>query len=146
MLDRDNPVQGVAVYLEYKSDYGRLQYLITPHGFTEDGALLRPYALHRFLSSVAERPRWKREILGLEPNPQSTPDEITYEAMTNTYLKKLGDRIRYGSWDLVGRPLFVEISRKDLTALRKGKTPTMLMSRLEKVKAASEFPTVKEED
>lgn len=146
MLDRDNPVQGVATYLEYRGDYGRLQYIITPHGFSEDGALLKPYALHRILSSSEDRSRWKREILGLEPNPQGEADSMLLEAIQSTYLKNLLNRIRYGSWELVKRPLFVEVSKKDLTALRKGKTPTMLMSRIEKVKASAEFPKVKEED
>lgn len=140
MLNRDNPVQGVATYLEYQGAYGRLQYIITPHGFSEDGALLKPYALHRFLTDPSSKARWKREILGVEPNPNEEKDPLLLKTLEDTYLKNLFKRVVYGSWELIGKPLFVEVSKKDLTALRQGKTPTMLMSRLEKVRAVAEFP------
>lgn len=146
MLNRDSAVQGVATYLEFEGDYGYLQYVVTPHGFSEDGAMLKPYAIHRMCTTRADRSRWKRVIVGLEPNPDRPEEETTVEALSRTDLRSLTQRLMYGSWNLVGAPLFVEVSKKDLSDLRKGKTPTALMTRVDKAVAVAEYHKDVEEE
>lgn len=147
MLNRDNPVQGVATYLEYKGDYGSLQYVMVPHGFSEDGALLKPYLIHRLVPKDGARARWKRAILAVDPAPATTPEEYLVLALDrSSAMTSLMNRLIYGNWTQVGKPLFAEVSKKDLTALRSGKSPTALLTRIEKVKAVAEYSKVEEDD
>lgn len=147
MLDRDNPVQGVGTYVEFSGDYGSLQYAFTPHGYSEDGALLMPYVLHRFLSVAGQRARWKRVMVPVEPSRDDTPDDYMAKALDrNGALLTLVKRVSYGNWTPSGPPLYFEVSKKDLTSLRAGKSPSAMMQRIEKLRTVAEFNKVKEED
>jgi hypothetical protein len=147
MLDKDSPVQGVATYLEFLGDYGRLQYVLTPHGFSEDGALLKPYLLHRQVPKDGSRTRWKRALLAIEPTPLAGADDYIEMGLERTApMSVLMNRLVYGAWEQVGKPLFAEVSKKDLSDLRSGKSPTALMTRIEKVKAVAGYFEVEEVD
>jgi len=147
MLDRDNPVQGVGVYFEFTGGYGSLQYVVTPHGYSEDGALLMPYVVHRLVSDWKPKAHWKRTMTPVELSKESTHEEtMTRSLARGESLTKLVNRLLYGEWTMAGPPLYFEVSKKDLTDLRSGKTPTSMMQRVEKIKAVAEFPKVKEED
>ena len=138
MLTKDNPIQGVATYFEYQGDYGTYQAIFTPHGFSEDDALLRPYLIHRTVLSDNTRAHWKRAILALElPGEPSTPDEyLKSSAVSTRPLMTHMNKLAYGKWTPTVDPISVEVSKRDLSDLRNGKTPTALMLRIDKTRKA----------
>jgi hypothetical protein len=50
------------------------------------------------------------------------------------------DKMLIGGWEIVKEPLLVEVSKKDMTDIRLGKTPSKFMYRVDLIRKALDFP------
>jgi hypothetical protein len=157
MLDRDKDVQGVATYYEFRKEvptsgdthYATTMLLITPDGYTEDGRFVSANLYRRVVTHYSPRKQWRTSALGYPddtmretgtPNPVPTDEVEKVGERRLQYAYGLFRSLMDGGWELVKEPLFVEVSKKDLTDVAVSKTPSKLVYRINQSRVAKGFP------
>ena len=138
--DPDKSVQGSALYAEFKSQYNQIfQMFVTPDGIDEAGNFISGVIYYRRLSATQPKKQWqvstmKRNLVDAD----GTATEATYLDRLEGF-EFLMKRVAMTS-ELVAKPFFVEVSKKDLADVRIRKTPTKLIYRIGQMKLSFNYP------
>jgi hypothetical protein len=140
IIDSTKSVQGSAFYAEFTNPYGNVfQIFITPDGINEVGELVTATAFTRTLSEAKPKRQWRATKLGrqiVNDEGVATPEsrEARLTALEYT-IRRLSTQ-----YTLVVKPLFVEVSKKDLLDVGLGKTPIKVTYRIGQTRSAQGFP------
>lgn len=148
MLDKEKEVQGVAVYAEFRKLGSTMMVLITPDGYTTTGTTVSATVFRRILTRHTPKRQWrtsamtwaainKRDALPITTREQR--DEMADERLQ--WSTALLDGILNGGWEMVAKPILVEVSKVDLDAIASGKTPTKVIYRITQSRTALGYPT-----
>lgn len=147
---QEKEVQGQALYLEFRKNYQTIQVIITPDGFCEEGNVVKGAFFRRMLTKDQPKRRWKTyslragsallDCLGDEIVPsESAVAELTAQRAISLY--DFMESLVRGGYKLVNdKPIYVEVSKEDFTAIRKLDTPTKVINRIKAVRTALNFP------
>jgi hypothetical protein len=141
VTDPDKKVQGTALYVEFKNEYHQIvQMFITPDGTDENNRFVVGRAFYRRLSMSQPKKQWKIQALkrGLLHPERAVADEAYREERIDG-LAFLLKRVSMSS-TIVGKPFFVEVSKKDLVDINAGKTPTKVVHRIGQSRTALNYP------
>jgi hypothetical protein len=164
MLDPTKDVQGIAMYAQWKKSGNMLQVLVTPDGYGTESEKLVPATIYRRVTSTYQPKRqWRGSSVQsltsgywtdpenpmMEGNPYDplteTDDREVQEKVAEARLAwyaRMLDMIVTQDWEMVGEPLFVETSKKDIDDIRVDKTPSKLMYRVNQLREVRGFPMV----
>lgn len=152
MTDRfSKDVQGVALYLEFRKVGSTCQVILTPDGLQETGEMSFSQFFRRTISGNVTKRKW--QAYTLRPSHalrghlvNGYPVEAT-ELLSNTetrvgnltdYLNGISAR----GYKLVkDTPIYVEVTKNDMTSIRKGDLPAKMWTRVKSSRAALDFPT-----
>jgi len=140
ITDQDKKVQGSALYAEFKNPYMQtVQMFITPDGIDEVGNFVYGVVYYRRLSATNPKKQWQIAHLGraLVDDYGVTTEQVLLSRLET--LEFLMKRVAMTS-ELVGKPFFVEVSKKDLADVRIRKTPTKIVYRIGQMKASLNYP------
>lgn len=146
MTDPTKPVQGIAVYAEFQKPGGAtMMMMVTPDGHDSEGKRVAASIYRRVVTPSTPRRQWRHSSLGLtalEFTGTSVPswkkDEFSEDRLR--IARSLFDGLLNGGWNLVGQPIYVEVSKKDLDDVNARKTPTKLIYRVNQSRTALGFP------
>ena len=147
---------GHAVYLEFRdtNSSGRVaQFIII--GFTASAMEAVPFRmLSRTVTEANPQPKYRHDW-----NPAGIPQQV--KAVSGSlqrlarpeggfilareawdYLVGTLDVIALGQWQLVDRPLVVQVSQLDIQSLKNNARPKLLLDRINRVRLAAGFPTL----
>jgi hypothetical protein len=140
ITDPDKKVQGSALYAEFKNPYAQVvQMFVTPDGIDEAGHFVNGVVFYRRLSATQPKKQWQIATLGralLDEHGMTTEQVLLNRLETLEFLMK---RIAMTS-ELVAKPFFVEVSKKDLADVRIRKTPTKIVYRIGQMKSSLNYP------
>jgi hypothetical protein len=152
-MDKKAHVQGLALYLEYEKPYDSgfavQQVLITPDGYTSEGALVQTHLFRRRMKPGEGKKQWKvtatneklvADVLSGEVAELNADTWGQKAYMRLEYATPLFDAIRDQHWSLRLKPLVMEVSQVDLDDVSKGKTPYKLMYRMQQCRLKAGFP------
>jgi len=135
MLDSLKEVQGVAIYAQFHKPGAMSQFLITPDGYDEEGVRVPACIYRRAITPDAPKKQWKATFVrnptttdGVDPENEDHRAQIAHERLE--FATQLFDTLITGKWDIHKTPIFLEVSQKDMTDIRAGKTPTKLIYRV----------------
>jgi hypothetical protein len=148
MLDTEEKVQGVGVYVEFRQPGQTLQMFVTPDAYTNNGQLV-PMSLHRrIVTPTTLKGPWKRVAL-------ESPEVLKLVASGNKILDKdieaiIESRMKYGAplldeavnkgWAAVEKPFVFEVSTYDADDLAADKTPNKILYRITLCRTALGYP------
>lgn len=152
MTDRfSKDVQGVALYLEFRKVGSTCQVIITPDALMETGEMSFAQFFRRTISGGASKRKWqsytmkpKHSLRGhLVYGHSLSEEEINTDAILR--VSNLTDYIS----GVVGRgyklvkdtPIYVEVTKADMTFIRKGELPAKMWTRVKSSRNALDFPT-----
>lgn len=147
MLDRESRVQGYATYFEFARANYTIQIVIIPDAYSSTGHLAPAFAYWRQVDSGKPKRQWKQHrLVGLSPevvNGSVPLDEAKITEIANARalsLNFLFDPIQKRGFELVNKPLVVQISSKDIDDVNARKTPNKVIHRVQQSRIASGFP------
>lgn len=153
MLDQDKDVQGVATYYEFRKETGSnaatTMIIVTPDGYTESERFVSANLYRRTVTNFSPRKQWRNTPLGYPddtmrdtgiPTPISLYEISGVAERRLQYAFGLFRSLNDGGWNLVKEPLFVEVSKKDLSDVADSKTPSKIVYRINQSRAAKGFP------
>lgn len=162
MLDKEKDVQGIAMYSQWRKPGNMLQVLITPDGYGLETERLIPASVYRRVTSTFQQKRqWRGTMFvglthtawtseekplvkdtPLDPLAQNVARDIQESIVQSRveWTVRMLESIHEQNWEMVGSPLFVETSKKDMDDIAVGKTPAKLMYRVNQLRGANEFP------
>jgi hypothetical protein len=135
MLDNFKEVQGTAVYAQFHKPGAICQFLITPDGYDESGTLVEACIYRRAITLETPKKQWKATFV----RTPTTVNEVDMENVDHRaqiaherleFASQLFDILITGKWEIHKEPIFLEVSQKDMTDIKAGKTPTKLMYRV----------------
>lgn len=144
MLSPDEPVQGVALYAEFKMNKAVSQLLVTPDGYTEDGTLVGVTTLHRVNTETEPERPWGITATTPLADVEVAIEDDQCDPYTEERFKEsltLLEQYQKGGWVPVGPAFFVEVSTKDLTDIAAARPPSKLLYRARQCKIAYGYPT-----
>lgn len=140
IIDSTKPVQGCAFYVEFINPYGNVfQMFITPDGINEVGELVTATAFTRTLSEAKPKRQWRVTKLGRQVSAEDGTANPEFLASRLSVVEYTVRRLST-QYTLVGKPLFVEVSKKDLLDVGLGKTPIKVTYRIGQTRSAQGFP------
>lgn len=160
MLDPTQEVQGIAVYVEFRKEsmgaVATSQFIITPDGYRTDGLFVPASLYRRAVDRWSPKRQWRSSFISTQREPsESLPTYGTDEeriAHGDERLDRAVNLLRQmgvsgtaydGSsigWTLVGEPLFIEVSKRDLDDVSAHKTPSKVVYRIGQTRTAKKFP------
>lgn len=146
----DQEVQGVALYLEFRKPNATCQVIVTPDGFTESTGVAQAMFYRRVITSGVSKRRWKGYPLPLQDNQRlmiEAGEKTTEQEMLERSAERFGrlhdyfhSLVRNGYELVLGKPIYVEVSKDDLTQIKSGTLPTKLWTRVKSTRTAFGFP------
>lgn len=143
-------VQGTAMYAEFTRSHGgsttaTLMLLLTPDGFTEEGRQVNAMMYRRVVTSYAPKRQWRSTFLNKVDfdRPLRKGDEFRRKRLAEERIAPVTmmlEQIVSQGWTLVKEPVFVEVSKHDLTDVDKRKTPSKVIYRINQSRKALGFP------
>lgn len=138
---------GKALYLEFRKDQYTYQVILTPHSISLENEVVAPAFIRRRISVWHPRRNWQIDKLTKVKVPtrdsdgkfEKNPVEISVENYAEEsfgFIKGQFKNLLAQEWKLYERPLVVEFSYEDLTAIQQGKTPNQLYRRIERSRKA----------
>ena len=143
MLDKDRDVQGVALYAEWSKPDALTQIFFTPDAYSNDGLLANARMYRRVITTDNPRKQWKTTPLyGAHETEEFEGEELKrrYSASRVFSMRDYFNALISGGWVMVNEPLLIEVSKKDVDDMVKGKTPTKFLYRVDLTKKAKGFP------
>jgi hypothetical protein len=143
--DVTKEVQGVAVYAEFSKPNATMMFIITPDGYSEEGHKVNASLYRRIVTSYSPKKQWRNTSL-IEVDfsrPLPSGDNFRKQRLAEERLlivRQLFEGIVTGGWSLVKEPIFVEVSKKDLDDVRKRKTPSKIVYRINQTRKTLGFP------
>lgn len=141
MLDHTKEVQGVAVYMEFSRGSATMQVIITPDGFDSDGNNTQALLYRRVVSNISPKKQWRTSSIG-RPSVVSVENDgkQVFAEGRLSFAHHLFSGLVSGGWTLVGEPLRVEVSKKDMDSCRAHKTPAKVIYRINQSRVAAGYP------
>ena len=142
MLDREKRVQGYATYFEFAKPNGTIQLVLFPDAYSSSGHMTPAHAYWRQVDTWKPKRQWKRHRLATTVQ-DLVSDETQLLILANEKLLSLTFLLKpvfASGYQLVGKPLVVEISSKDIDDINERKTPTKVIHRVQQSRIASGFP------
>jgi len=150
-VTRDDKVQGVALYLEFRKLYSTYQVIITPDGFDDKGKIVDAVMFSRTISSGVTKRKWRTRHIGstntLQSHLEGLTESVNQDELTSalssrfsrigSYLNQAGN---YGYTLVKETPIYVEVSQSDLASVRVGVMPAKLWTRIKSVRNVLDFP------
>ncbi len=137
---------GKALYLEFRKDQYTFQVILTPHSISLENEVVNPAYIRRRISVWHPRRNWQVERLNVSAPSrdaygefEKNPIEIGVENYVAEVFAKLNGSFRNlvgQGWTLYEKPLVVEFSYEDLSAIQQSKTPNQLYRRIERSRKA----------
>jgi hypothetical protein len=146
MLDATKDVQGIALYSEFRKPGATMQIIITPDGFANDGKEVSASLYRRVITPTTPKKQWRNSNLNMRAITElggAQLDNGAKEQFAETRLgfaTQLFDGIKNGGWNLIGDPMLIEASKKDLDDVQLGKTPNKMLYRINLTRTALGFP------
>ena len=141
MLDKDKAVQGVAVYAEFALPNATTQIIIAPDGYDTSGRLIGLSVVRRTVNSTSPKKPWRFSILPVSPVAEVLEEEKDgFCAERLAVPATLFDQLLAGGWKMVGDPILIETSKKDLDDIGMKKTPTKMLYRVNLSRTAQGYP------
>ena len=145
MLDKEKDVQGVALYAQFHKPGAMTQLLITPDGYDESGEKVYSSLYRRVISTHSPKKQWRsstiRSAETKEYDLEVSHDRAMFAERRLSFAVQLFDSLLSGKWELHKEPIYLEVSKKDLTDIREAKTPTKLLYRVNQSREAQSFET-----
>ena len=145
MLDKEKDVQGVALYAQFHKPGAMTQLRITPDGYDESGEKVYSSLYRRVISTHSPKKQWRsstiRSAETKEYDLEVSHDRAMFAERRLSFAVQLFDSLLSGKWELHKEPIYLEVSKKDLTDIRGAKTPTKLMYRINQSREALSFET-----
>lgn len=145
MIDKESDVQGIAVYAQFHKSGAMCQMLITPDGYNENGEAVKSSLYRRVVTLDSPKKQWRSSTVR-----SADPSETDFSVLESrekfaeerlNFASQLFDSLVSGKWELHKQPVFLETSKKDLTDVQVGRTPTKLMYRINQSREALGFQT-----
>jgi hypothetical protein len=147
MLDKEKEVQGVAVYAEFRRAGSTTMVLITPDGYRTDGAPVAAAVMRRVISRHTPRRQWRtsslswQEINRRDAMPLADQEQCDQFADARmAWCRSLFDGLINGGWQMVAKPILVEVTKADLDLIAYSKTPTKVIYRINQSRTALGYP------
>lgn len=140
ITDSTKPVQGCALYAEFIDDDIQTvkQVFFTPDGTDEAGEHVIASYFERTINIKTPKRQWSSIKLRSQlKNPEYSDAEVRY--WRTRFIRDSLDRLAT-DWKINGKPFYVEVSKKDLTDIRAGKTPTKVIYRIGQTRTANGYP------
>lgn len=145
MLDKEKDVQGIALYAQFHKPGAMTQLLITPDGYEESGEKVYASLYRRIVTASSPKKQWRSSIIrpaeAESYDFEVSHDRAMFAEKRLNFAVQLFDSLLSGKWELYKEPIFLEVSKKDLTDIRTAKTPTKLMYRINQSREALGFET-----
>lgn len=148
LLDKEKEVQGQALYLEFRKAYSTIQVLITPEGYNEAGQITPAMFYRRMLTNVKPKKRWNvfnlRDNLtrlaedGAYVDANEVPEAISKRA--NYLYGYMEGLVRGGYASVSDDPIYVEVTKEDLTLIGNRDTPIKVINRVKACRSALNYP------
>lgn len=148
-MDAAKDVQGVGVFMEFRRPGATTQFMLFPDGYDSTGKIIDARFARRTVTLGAPKKQWRMASLptgevkaildtGMPLQPINK-DSVANNRLTN--VATLMNTLLTSGWELVNKPILVEVSKKDLDDIRLHKTPSKLMYRVNQCKIALGYPT-----
>lgn len=158
-MSLEDGVAGIALYFELNSadvDGFHAQYIVLPSVVLPSGEVMKHHVRSRALSAKRKQPQWRKHWddsgkSALHPHEQAMKgyaQESNMELALDRGLEQLRATIAtiqpvvYANYKLVGEPLLVEFSEQDAMEMHADTTPRGLISRINRLREAKEFPVL----
>lgn len=146
----DQEVQGVALYLEFRKPNATCQVIVTPDGFSETSGIVSAQFFRRVITTGVSKRRWKGYSLPMKNNQslaiqagEKTTEQEMLELSAERFSRLhdyFGSLVRNGYKLTLGKPIYVEVTKDDLTQIKSGTLPTKLWTRIKSTRTALSFP------
>lgn len=146
MLDKEQPVQGFAVYAEFRKGGTTHQVFFTPDGFNNAGNFVSLKVHRRSISSSAPKKQWRTTSApdgdirsALADGSTIVPSEEWVKSRLH-FCNLLFEQMINQGWTMTGTPLVVEVSKRDMDDIGSFRTPTKVIYRINQSRDAAGFP------
>jgi hypothetical protein len=145
MLEKEKDVQGVAIYAQFHKPGAMSQIIVTPDGYNESGDLVPGALYRRVVTTYSPKKQWRSstirsgEVVNIDFENADHRAWVAEQRLS--FAGQLFDSLLSGKWEVHKDPIFLEVSKKDLTDIYAGKTPTKLMYRINQSREALSFET-----
>lgn len=150
----ERETQGIALYLEFHHESGSMaQVIVTPDGIQESGATVSSVMFSRVINPSVTKKKWKSRPLqtdrdfhrsvGLAEVPFSVSEDLLSHINVSRLQKVhsyIGQLANLGYKLVKDTPIYVEVSKEDLTSVRSGMLPAKLWTRVKSVRSVLDFP------
>lgn len=145
MLDKEKDVQGIALYAQFHKPGAMTQLMVTPDGYDESGNKVYASLYRRVVTTDSPKKQWRSSFIR-----SADADGVDFEdgAQRADFAEKrlnfatqLFDSLLNGKWELHKDPIYLEVSKKDLSDIRDSKTPNKLLYRVNQSREALNFET-----
>lgn len=145
MLEKEKDVQGIALYAQLHKPGAMAQLLITPDGYDETGERVFASLYRRIVTASSPKKQWRSSTVR-STDPEGYDFEVSHDRATFAekrlnFAVQLFDSLLSGKWELHKEPIYLEVSKKDLTDIKVAKTPTKLIYRINQSREALSFET-----
>lgn len=145
MIDKEKDVQGIALYAQFHKPGAMFQLLMTPDGYNEAEEAVRSSLYRRVVTHASPKKQWRSSnVRNGDPAGVDFEDEAHRANLAEHrmgFATQLFDSLLTGKWELHKEPIYLEVSKKDLTDIQAGRTPTKLMYRINQSREALSFDT-----
>jgi hypothetical protein len=145
MLEKEKDVQGIALYAQFHKPGAMTQLLITPDGYDESGEKVFASLYRRIVTSTSPKKQWRSSTVRsgelTELDFEKEDDRARFAEKRLNFAVQLFDSLLSGKWELHKEPIYLEVSKKDLTDIKVAKTPTKLIYRINQSREALSFET-----
>lgn len=146
----EKDVQGVAVYFELRREGATCQILITPDGFGNTEGVVSSRFFRRVITEGVTKRRWKdyqfkttpeyREHIQRGTNFESNETALVAENRIRAIADYLDSIVRMGYTLVNDKPIYVEVTKDDLSQINAGNLPAKLWTRVKSSRSALGFP------
>jgi len=145
MLEKEKDVQGIALYAQFHKPGAMTQLLITPDGYDEAGDKVFASLYRRIITASTPKKQWRSSNIRSaevgELDFEKADDRAVFAEKRLNFAVQLFDSLLSGKWELHKDPIYLEVSKKDLTDIREAKTPTKLMYRINQSRETLNYET-----
>ena len=134
MLEKEKDVQGIALYAQFHKPGAMTQLLITPDGYDESGEKVFASLYRRIVTTTSPKKQWRSSTIRSgelsDLDFEKADDRARFAEKRLSFAVQLFDSLLSGKWELHKEPIYLEVSKKDLTDIKVAKTPTKLIYRI----------------
>lgn len=147
----EKEVQGVALYLEFRKPNATCQVVVTPDGFGNVEGVVPAQFFRRVISSGVTKRRWLNYGVAIsqEQIDSIASGVIKFEGKEKQdetikrfrHLSNYLESVASQGYKLVNdTPIYVEVTKEDLSAIKTGSLPNKLWTRVKSSRTALGFP------